>query len=100
MILWNQLIKTWRQKPLLIFDLGSRTGLLTSFWYPYFPEAEYVLTDIAEEMLAVAKKLFENIPNIKYEVSDYSKKLPKGTPDLVLSALSIHHLEHEQKTRP
>ena len=68
-----------------------------SFWYPHFPDANYVLSDIAEEMLSVAKKRFENVPNIKYEISDYSKKFPEGTPDLVLSALSIHHLEHEQK---
>ncbi|MGN0739125.1 MAG: class I SAM-dependent methyltransferase [Treponema sp.] len=89
--------KSLAKKPALVFDLGSGTGLLPSFWYPHFPDAEYVLSDIAEEMLAVAKKRFENVPNIKYEISDYSKKLPEGTPDLVLSALSIHHLEHEQK---
>ena len=38
-----------------------------------------------------------DVPGVKYEISDYSKKLPEGTPDLVLSALSIHHLEHEKK---
>lgn len=89
--------KSLEKKPELVFDLGSGTGLLASFWYPHFPDANYVLSDIAGEMLSVAKKRFENVPNIKYENSDYSKKLPKGTPDLVLSALSIHHLEHGQK---
>lgn len=89
--------KSLAKKPELIFDLGSGTGLLPSFWYPHFPDANYVLSDIAEEMISVAKKRFENVPNIKYEISDYSKKLPEGKPDLVLSALSIHHLEHEQK---
>ena len=38
-----------------------------------------------------------DVPGVKYEISDYSKKLSEGTPDLVLSALSIHHLEHEKK---
>ena len=33
----------------VIFDLGSGTGLLASFWYKYFPTAKYILADIAEE---------------------------------------------------
>ena len=64
---------------------------------PCFEDYYVSTTDFAEEMLSVAKKRFENVPNVKYEISDYSKKLPKGTSDLVLSALSIHHLEHGQK---
>ena len=64
---------------------------------PCFDDYYVSATDFAEEMLSVAKKRFENVPNVKYEISDYSKKLPEGTPDLVLSALSIHHLEHGQK---
>ena len=67
--------KSLAKKPELIFDLGSGTGLLPSFWYPHFPDANYVLSDIAEEMISVAKKRFENVPNIKYEISDYSKNL-------------------------
>ena len=84
-------------EPKRIFDLGSGTGLLPSFWFKYFPNAEYVLCDIAQEMLEVAKKRFEGIPNVKYEVLDYSKNLPSGKVDLIISALSIHHLEHEAK---
>ena len=84
-------------EPKRIFDLGSGTGLLPSFWFKYFPNAEYVLCDIAQEMLEVAKKRFEGIPNVKYEVLDYSKNLPSGKVDLIISALSIHHLEHDAK---
>ena len=84
-------------EPNRIFDLGSGTGLLPSFWFKYFPNAEYILCDIAQEMLEVAKKRFEGIPNVKYEVLDYSKNLPSGKADLIISALSIHHLEHEAK---
>lgn len=89
--------KSLNKRPALIFDLGSGTGLLPSFWLSYFPEAHYVLVDLAEEMLAIAKKRFEKIASIQYEIADYSQKLPEGMPDLVLSALSIHHLEHERK---
>ena len=84
-------------EPKRIFDLGSGTGLLPSFWFKYFPNAEYVLCDIAEEMLEFAKKRFAGFQNVKFEVLDYSKNLPCGKDDLILSALSIHHLEHEAK---
>ncbi len=84
-------------RPNLIFDLGSGTGLLASFWYKLLPGAKYVLVDIAEEMLNVAKKRFEGASNVEYCVCDYSETLPEGAPDVVMSALSIHHLEHEQK---
>lgn len=84
-------------EPRLIFDLGSGTGLLPSFWFRHFPDSDYVLCDIAEEMLSVAKKRFESVPNVRFEQRDYAESLPPGTPDLVMSALSIHHLEHEAK---
>lgn len=89
--------KSLEKTPNLIFDLGSGTGLLPSFWFRHFPNAKYVLVDLAEEMLAVAKKRFKNLLNVEYKILDYSKELPAGKPDLVISALSIHHLEHNAK---
>lgn len=80
-----------------IVDLGAGTGLLAEFWYKYFPEAKYTLVDIAGEMLSVAKKRFDGLSNVEYLVCDYSETLPEANPDVVMSALSIHHLEHEQK---
>ena len=43
---------------------------------PCFEDYYVSTTNFAEEMLSVAKKRFENVPNVKYEISDYSKKLP------------------------
>lgn len=43
-------------EPGRVIDLGAGTGLLTYFWYQRYPDAEYVLMDIADEMLRVAKK--------------------------------------------
>jgi len=91
------LAKSLNKSPTCILDLGSGTGLLPSFWYKYFPEADYFLVDIAEEMLGVAKKRFENLSNIHYKILDYTNALPDVHPDLIMSALSIHHLEHEVK---
>jgi tRNA (cmo5U34)-methyltransferase len=84
-------------EPKRIMDLGAGTGLLSVFWYKYFPNAEFVLVDIADAMLEIAKKRFDNLSNISYIVNDYSEDLPNGDFDVILSALSIHHLNAKQK---
>lgn len=85
--------------PKRIIDLGAGTGLLTYFWYQQCPDSEYVLVDIANEMLNVARKRFNSIGNISYQVMNYIDKLPDTTYDTVISALSIHHLEDEDKIK-
>jgi len=84
-------------EPKKIVDLGSGTGLLPSFYFKHFPNANYTLVDIADEMLEIAKQRFENCANVDFRILDYSKTLPNGKFDLFISALSIHHLEHENK---
>lgn len=39
--------------PKRVVDLGAGTGLLTYYWYQRYPDAEYVLVDVADEMLDV-----------------------------------------------
>ena len=85
------------ESPKKILDLGAGTGILSSFWYLHFPEAEYTLVDIAEDMLDVAKKRFAGLHNISYKVMDYTNGLEGAESDLVISALSIHHLEDDLK---
>ncbi len=85
--------------PERIIDLGAGTGLLTYFWYKQFPESEYLLTDIADDMLNVARKRFSNIRNISYLAENYIYKLPDIMFDTVISALSIHHLEYADKIK-
>ena len=67
--------------PKRIIDLGAGTGLLTYFWYQQCPDSEYVLVDIADEMLNVARKRFNSIGNISYQVMNYIDKLPDTTYD-------------------
>ncbi|MDO5603242.1 MAG: class I SAM-dependent methyltransferase, partial [Oscillospiraceae bacterium] len=57
--------------PKRILDLGAGTGLLSYFWYRHFPESEYVLVDIAEEMLDIARKRFSGCNHVYYETADY-----------------------------
>ena len=83
--------------PKTIVDLGAGTGLLSYYWYKYFPNSDYILVDVAEDMLKVAKERFAQLQNVTYQVSDYSQSLPKEQCDVIISALSIHHLEDLDK---
>ncbi len=80
-----------------ILDLGAGTGLLTMYYYQHFPHSKYLLVDIAKPMLAVAEERFRGIANIAYSCADYSQTLPDGPFDLIVSGLSIHHLENDRK---
>ena len=87
------------EEPKQIVDLGAGTGLLTYFWYQQCPDSKYMLVDIADEMLNVARKRFDGIENISYQIENYIYRLPDIVFDMVISALSIHHLENEDKKK-
>lgn len=86
-------------EPKRVLDLGAGTGLLTYFWAQSFPNAEFVLVDIAKEMLKIARERFRGNQNISYFISDYAEEFPDGDFDAIVSALSVHHLENEEKQR-
>ena len=50
-------------------------------------------------MLNVAKKRFAGNPDVRYITGDYVTKDLGGRYDLICSALSIHHLIHEEKQK-
>lgn len=80
-----------------ILDLGAGTGLLTSYLHNKCPLGDFVLLDLSEEMLNIARTRFENSSNFHYVVADYLKQDLEGFFDIVVSSLSIHHLEHPDK---
>lgn len=84
-------------EPKRILDLGAGTGLLSYYWYQHFPKAEYVLVDVSEEMLKIARRRFGGIATVDFQVADYADALPEGDFDVIVSALSIHHLEDDGK---
>lgn len=84
-------------EPKCIVDLGAGTGLLSYFWYQHYPDAKYILVDIAGDMLGAARKRFDGIGNISYQTLNYICKLPDISYDTVISGLSIHHLENTEK---
>jgi tRNA (cmo5U34)-methyltransferase len=82
-----------------ILDIGAGTGLLSALLLEKYPNASLTLLDISEEMLKVAKKRFAGKNNIRYITGDYSTMSLGGRYDLICSALSIHHLIHEDKQK-
>ena len=83
--------------PKRVLDLGAGTGLLSQFWIQHYPATDFVLVDIADEMLDVARKRFKGMDRVTFQVLDYARELPGGSFDVVASALSIHHLEDADK---
>jgi len=83
-----------------MIDLGAGSGLLTRLILDEAADlAEAVLVDISEEMLAEARKRFAGDHRVSTRVGDYSAELgcPTESMDLVVSALSIHHLDDADK---
>ena len=94
----TKLILSNIETPKRVLDLGTGTGLLTYYWYKECGTADYVLVDIADEMLDVSRKRFAGADNIHHRIMDYTKELPEGAFDAVISALSVHHLDDKQKS--
>ncbi len=80
-----------------ILDIGAGTGLLSGFLMEKYPKASLTLIDLSKKMLDIATDRFISNSNVNYIIGDYSKYDFVEKYDLVVSALSIHHLEDEEK---
>lgn len=80
-----------------ILDIGAGTGLLSEMLLARYPRARITLLDISEKMLEVARTRFFGKEQVRYLAADYSREAIPGRYDLICSALSIHHLTHEDK---
>lgn len=80
-----------------VLDVGAGTGLLSSFFLEENPTAQIALIDISKEMLQKAKERFKSKDTISYIEADYAKFVFEEKYDLIISSLSIHHLEDSEK---
>ena len=80
-------------------DLGAGTGLFSAMVLGRLPHARLHLVDVSDAMLAQARQRFAGAASshVSFEVRDYTQGGLGGPWDLVLSALSIHHLDDGAK---
>lgn len=82
-----------------VLDLGAGTGLLSFLIAKKFTKAGITLLDISEEMLGKAKERFAGIEErLKFVAGDYANGFA-GQFDVIISALSIHHLTDTRKIK-
>jgi tRNA (cmo5U34)-methyltransferase len=88
-------------RALRVLDLGAGTGALAGMVASKYQKAQLSLIDISPAMLQVAEKNFtkEDLARISFRVMDYVQDDFKGTYDLVVSSLSIHHLSDSDKKK-
>jgi tRNA (cmo5U34)-methyltransferase len=86
-----------REESFNALDLGAGTGLLSALVGKTFPNATITLTDLSEPMLNKAKERFTGQNRFSFKVMKHQSLEARSEYDLVVSALSIHHLEDEQK---
>lgn len=78
-----------------ILELGVGTGETASVVLTVHPAARLVGIDESEPMLALARDRF---PAADLRVQRLEDPLPEGSYDLVVSALTIHHLDDAGKS--
>jgi len=78
-------------------DLGAGTGLFTAFIISVFPNATVTLMDLSEKMLEKARERFSLNKRVNFLIWDYSHSILPEEYDLIVSAMSIHHLSGDEK---
>ena len=84
--------------PVNILEMGCGTGNLTKLIIKQYPNATIHIVDISEKMIESCKNELINQNNIKYYCNDF-RDLDSNIPncDLVLSSISIHHINDNEK---
>jgi len=79
-----------------VLDIGAGTGLCSAILLKKYPKANITLIDLSDKMMNIAKERFAGY-SFNYIVSDYTKYEFPEKFDIIISALSIHHLNAKQK---
>ena len=93
-----EIIPFKRDKNIKVLDLGAGIGLISSLVASKYEKSDITLIDVSENMLSQAKNSLDKLSNkFSYLVVNYSKSELSGSFDIIISALSIHHLTGEEK---
>ena len=86
--------------PIRVLDLGAGTGLFSKHVFEIYPNATFVLYDLADKLLGAARDRFSQYRHqFEFIAGDYRNIRGAGKFDLMISSLSIHHLAHDEKKR-
>lgn len=96
-----EVIPFHQDRELRVLDLGAGTGILSAGVAARYPHALLTLVDLSPAMLRIAEERFMagDGRRASFHTMDYSKEPLRGTYDLIVSALSIHHLPDDDKIR-
>jgi tRNA (cmo5U34)-methyltransferase len=83
-----------------VLDFGAGTGLYAHKLLERYPRAQITLIDFAGNMLEIAGQIFNGNQNIRFIQDDYtSHDFGEEKFDIIISALSIHHFNNEEKKK-
>ena len=82
-----------------VLDIGCGTGLFSEFVLQKYPKACMTLIDLSDKMLEVARERFAGRSGIRYINADYTCYQFGHPFDIIVSALSIHHLPAAKKEK-
>lgn len=81
-----------------ILELGCGTGNLTVLATQKWPEANLLAVDLSADSIDVCRSRLADRPNIDYRTCDFRDlEFNPGQFDLVISSISIHHLNSAEK---
>lgn len=75
--------------PETVLDVGAGTGIATEQLLKYYPNSEYILNDIAPNMLCEARNKFASNKNVKLLEGDM-EQLSLENHDLIISNFALH----------
>ncbi|MFH2127581.1 MAG: methyltransferase domain-containing protein [Pseudomonadota bacterium] len=94
-----RLVPTGSPEDLAVMDLGAGTGLVSAVVRAACPQSSILAVDASPGMLERLRDRFAGDARVRTQVMDYSAgPLPAGQ-DVIVSALSIHHLNDAAKQR-
>lgn len=81
-----------------VLDLGAGTGLFSQHVWKKFQQGKFTLYDVALKMLAVAELRFHDFPRqFHFGKMDFRNLQGQSQFDVIISSLSIHHLDQGEK---